>query len=358
MFFEIHDEGRIGYKHLTDADLGRSPRSHQTHIGLFDDVLTYLPHNKEIDDALLIYENRCDTMTVKFDRILRENGDYNSPKISTGGTGVVSIVSTVREISKNNPDIKDWYLFWFGLKSEQPVFFLFNDQSDTFQQITSMGISLQPGVKNRITNTDTYFTPLMSYLERIVNDNGKEIIRDVETTVTLGFSPRARRYRPYDIKRAEKIFEKLGRSGEELIDSYLSTKMTNGEIENFTWFNRDGESGLPYDFSIQEAGDITYIDVKTTSSTFNQPIVFSLQELSFIANTPNKYCVYRIYNCNDAIKKLKICGNYQSYALKILESILQLDKNISPMGAKLQTLKIVSNLTYEDFILGEDIDLV
>ena len=44
MFFELNDEKRIGYKQLTDADLGRSLLSHQTHIGLFDDVLTYLPN--------------------------------------------------------------------------------------------------------------------------------------------------------------------------------------------------------------------------------------------------------------------------------------------------------------------------
>ena len=43
-FFELHDEKIIGYKALTDADLGRSITSHQTHIGLFDDVLTIFIH--------------------------------------------------------------------------------------------------------------------------------------------------------------------------------------------------------------------------------------------------------------------------------------------------------------------------
>ena len=59
MFFTIHNEQKIGYKCLTDADLGRRHTSHQTHIGLFDDVLTFLPNNAELDDAMLIYKHKC-----------------------------------------------------------------------------------------------------------------------------------------------------------------------------------------------------------------------------------------------------------------------------------------------------------
>lgn len=33
MFFKLHSEGKIGFKQLTDADLGLG-KSHQTHIGL------------------------------------------------------------------------------------------------------------------------------------------------------------------------------------------------------------------------------------------------------------------------------------------------------------------------------------
>ena len=56
MFFKLHSENRIGYKQLTDADLGRSPTSNQTHIGLFGDVFTFLPNDIEIDDAMVIFD--------------------------------------------------------------------------------------------------------------------------------------------------------------------------------------------------------------------------------------------------------------------------------------------------------------
>lgn len=43
-FFKLNPEKRIGYKKLSAADLGLSSTSHQTHIGLFDNMLTFLPN--------------------------------------------------------------------------------------------------------------------------------------------------------------------------------------------------------------------------------------------------------------------------------------------------------------------------
>ena len=36
MFFTLHPERKIGYKKLSEADLGLSLDSHQTHIGLYE----------------------------------------------------------------------------------------------------------------------------------------------------------------------------------------------------------------------------------------------------------------------------------------------------------------------------------
>ena len=80
----------LGYKALTDSDLGRSS-SHQTHIGLFDDILTFLPNSIEIPDAMVIYNGNIEFLTANFDRIERANGQFNSPKIKTGGRYTVSV---------------------------------------------------------------------------------------------------------------------------------------------------------------------------------------------------------------------------------------------------------------------------
>lgn len=69
-FFKLHSERIIGFKALTDADLGKSITSHQTHIGLFDDVLTFLPNQPIIqDDAMLIYNSQAYILSLNFDRI-------------------------------------------------------------------------------------------------------------------------------------------------------------------------------------------------------------------------------------------------------------------------------------------------
>jgi hypothetical protein len=45
MLFEIHKEGKISYKRLSSADIKRG-NSHQTHIGLSNDSLTFMADNK------------------------------------------------------------------------------------------------------------------------------------------------------------------------------------------------------------------------------------------------------------------------------------------------------------------------
>ncbi len=135
MFFELHKENKIGYKLLSEADLGTGT-SHQTHIGLSGNVLQYLGSRDILsENAIFIYENNFDYIDAYFDRIQNPDQSFRSPKIRTGDS--VSIVSTIREkVQSNSPSLK-WYLIWFGLKNEKLVFFLFNNTSDDYQNISS-----------------------------------------------------------------------------------------------------------------------------------------------------------------------------------------------------------------------------
>jgi len=146
MFFKLHHEKKIGYKSLTDSDLGRS-NSHQTHIGLFDDILTFLPNSIEISDAMVIYNDSIELLTANFDRIERANGQFNSPKIKTGGRNTVSVVSFIRDKAREFSVDTQWFLFWFGLESNQPVFFIFNDKSNAFTNISDLGVKLVKALK-------------------------------------------------------------------------------------------------------------------------------------------------------------------------------------------------------------------
>lgn len=355
MFFEINDEKRIGYKCLTDADLGKSVLSHQTHIGLFDDVLTFLPNDTSVDDALLIYENKCMTLEVSFGRILRANGDYNSPNIKTGGRDVVSIVSNIREIAREKPKL-DWYLFWFGLKSSQPVFFLFNNTSEAFRDITDMGITLSEKVKSRLTVSDDGFSTIMQYLENIVNTSGENIIRELEIVSQTGVVRDGIKLRSYDIKKARDNFELIGKSGEDLVNKFLKIMQLSGQIISYTWFNESSESGLPYDFSIQElSGNIIYLDVKSTTLGSEQPIIFSNQELNFISTIENQYHVYRVYDIEQEEKHLRICKNYKNYASELNTKINKFVKDIQTINANIQAAKIIVPTDNTNFLFGNEI---
>lgn len=54
MFFFFDIEKRIGLKKLSNADLGTSDTSRQTHIGLYNDVLQFLGDNV-VMTAMLVY---------------------------------------------------------------------------------------------------------------------------------------------------------------------------------------------------------------------------------------------------------------------------------------------------------------
>lgn len=83
----------VHHKTLTDADLGVSITSHQTHIGLLNDMVRSYQKADRIIDALfytpeLGAEVRCKGV---LNAIQRENGAIEAPKLKSGGHDAVTI---------------------------------------------------------------------------------------------------------------------------------------------------------------------------------------------------------------------------------------------------------------------------
>ncbi len=95
MIYRLHDEGMIGFKKLSDADLGIGNGSHQTHIGLYEDVLTFLSNPAYIDNAALIYNGHICELPVELNKITNLDGTVRSPKIKSnyGGNGKILTVT-------------------------------------------------------------------------------------------------------------------------------------------------------------------------------------------------------------------------------------------------------------------------
>lgn len=355
MFFKLHRENRIGYKQLTDPDLGRRPTSNQTHIGLFGDVFTFLPNDIEIDDAMVIFDENVVFLSANFNRIENPDHTFRSPKIKTGGRDAVSVVTFIRDKAKEYSDTTIWYLFWFGLESEQPVFFLFNKDSATYNDIISIGVDLKENVKNRLEPKDTTYSALLNYLENIVNKSGKQIAEELEVIAQTN-DKNTLNYRTYDIDKARQIFSTIGRAGEELINKYFAEQLRKNRITHYEWKNKDKESGLPYDFSVETLqNEILYLDVKTTNYGFEQKMIFSSQEIKFVDSCQNKYYIYRVYSNNEK-KYLKICNNAKELFSPIYSKTTDFESILNEM-AKIESIKMAILPLQKTLVFGKEIPL-
>lgn len=338
MFFKLHKEGKIGYKQLTEADLGRA-KGNTSHIGLFGDVLTFLPDEIPFEEALFLYNDTSQNVPYYFDRIYRKNGIINSPKIRKGGKNVVSVTTLVQDIANKISDTKKWYLLWFGLESEKIVFYLFNSSSDEFNKLSEIIDLQKPKIKQQVNLGDENFNKLLLFIENYVNKNTSEVLQELEIASQIGTS---KKHKAIDLKKANKLFEETGKKGEELIANYLDFLKSTKQIFNFTWYNKNLETGLPYDFSIQENNQtIIYLDVKSTKYRFEQDMIFSSQEIEFIDDTPN-YSIYRVFDLSDDIEvpKLKICDSSKELASSIYRHIQELRGALKLKDVSLKSTKL------------------
>lgn len=176
MLFKLHKEGIIGVKQLSKADLGLSSTTHQTHIGLYDGILTFLPNQNYDGKGLFISNGKIEEeLGFSFGRIENKDGSFRSPNIKTGGFGVVSIVSHIRETVRRYEDDLNWYLIWFGLEDKKVVFFLFNNESQEYEKInTFVGLPKNGKVQEESTEGKL----LIEYLENL---NSPKTIKNTES---------------------------------------------------------------------------------------------------------------------------------------------------------------------------------
>ena len=342
MFFELHEERKIGYKQLSNADLGTRKTSNQTHIGLAKNVLTFMSNRDAIgEDSIFIYENSFDYLDAHFDRIERADGTFDAPKFRTGGRDIISVTSTIRDIVKKNGSDMKWYLFWFGLKNGKIVSLLFNQHSKDYEEICNLGLNLgnithgTKVVKNSLTNT------IAAFIEKRVNENGLPTIKDLEESSQIGLIQPNRRIGNFDIARANEIFKVIGRTGEELIAKHFEIKKQQCLIEHYEWYNREKESGYPYDFHYETTnGNIVYLDVKTTKYEFNRNMIFSSQELDYILQSDTDYSIYRVYFSSDNVPYVRICDNCKDLATRAAHLTSEYRKGLSLINTEFIGAKI------------------
>jgi len=330
MFFKLHSEHKIGYKRLSPADLGKGT-SHQTHIGLYGDVLNFLPSTDVVQTAMLICDDYCDIIDCYFDRIENPDGTFRSPKIRLGNTD--SVVRHIRDFASKDANA-EWYLVWFGLDSQELVFMLIKNASPDYEALSRYLSS----ARQVIDDTHPAFTAILRLIEQKIDMVSSDLQEELEIVAQVGEA--SRKYKPYDIERAKDIFRNIGRTGEELVNQYLEREKSLRHISYFQWMNASLESGLPFDFII-DAGLSTslHIDVKSTNFRFEQPIVFSSGEIDFIhASEYVNYRVYRVFDMGKEQKSLKICSSLQPFADEIHAQQLSYLKTLEKLRTKVSAI--------------------
>lgn len=330
-FFFFNDEKRIGFKKLSRADLGISNSSNQTHIGLYEGVLEFLDDTDVVKSAMLIYDDYCDILDCSFDRIKTPEGRYRSPKIRIGSNASSSIVYKIREFAKEDINA-DWYLAWTGLESKELVFWLIKGGSEDYK----IAQNFFPSKKSVLDEYSPTFDIAKDYLLKRINLVSVDVQKDIEVKSQIGDI--ARQYKPKDIENAERLFKETGKKGEELIAQYLDKEKKDGRIQSYLWANQSRESGLPYDFIID---DKQFVDVKSTRFDFEQFLYFSDTEIDFVSTKDSlSYSVYRVFDMNTEEKKLRICNDCNNYIKNINTPIVNIKKEMKVHRTLLDTLKI------------------
>jgi len=330
-FFFFNNENRIGFKRLTEADLGFSDTSHQSHIGLYEGVLEFLDDSDVVKSAMLIYENYCDVLDCSFDRIKNPDGSYRSPKIRIGQDPNISVVSKIREFAREHPN-DDWYLAWMGLESKELVFWLIKNNTADYATARKF-FSKDKMVLDEVSAT---YNEAKNYLLNRINFVSINVQKDIEVSSLTGNVKN--KYRTIDLENAERQYKQTGKDGEALIAEFLEKEKAANRINSFVWENKSSESGLPFDFIINEN---LFIDVKSTRFDFNQYLFYSNQEIEFAAShDKSSYAVYRVFDMNVEHKKFVICNNCQVYMNSIQRPIIDFKNAIRTEQALMHSIKL------------------
>jgi len=232
----------------------------------------------------------------------------------------------------------NWYLVWFGLENEELVFLLVQEQSLDYIKLVSLMGNLNSG---RIFQYHPNFNNIIFFLNNKVNNLNSSYFEELEllSQASEGVLITRRNPRKYDIIKAQKIFQRIGRQGEEVVNEHLEKQLFHKNIQNFNWVNKNTESGFPYDFEITDnSNKLIYSDAKSTSYKFEQPIFFSGQELKFINQNPNYY-IHRVFDMKEN-PKLKICHNIFDISHNFITNLNNFTYQVSQDYLKINSVKV------------------
>jgi hypothetical protein len=153
-------------------------------------------------------------------------------------------------------------------------------------------------------------------------------------TSSFRFSGRA--MSPSELQVSRQRAEIIGRSGEELIESYFRKCLESNIICYFNWVAVQNAIS-PYDFEMTTTGSnkIIFLDVKSTEGQFSSRFFVSFAEIIAMGQADNRYDLYRVYELNEIGGKLRIAEDMRNFANSIIASL-----NNLPYGVRIDGFSI------------------
>lgn len=152
-----------------------------------------------------------------------------------------------------------------------------------------------------------------------------------------------------ELKSAKQKAEGIGNAGEELIAMYFESLIETGNIAGYEWVSRHNAIA-PYDFKLTTpAGDSQILDVKSTQSTFTTQLHISMAEIIVMANSPERYDLYRVYDLTEKGGKLRISTNLKPFAQSLVDTLQQL-----PAGIRIDSISVDPN----QLSFGQEVDIL
>lgn len=320
--FAMHTENKIGIKRLSDADLGLG-KSHQTHIGLYGEVLAYLPDHFYSEKGLLFNDGNYNLVTMFFDRITNPDGTTRSPKFRLGEANTVSLVGCTREIVKDNPN-EVWYLLWFGIANGSIISILFNEQDNFFELMEIQGIMSKKEFKKVISDSDISFSSLVDTLQGWILSIMHDSLREIETSL---FSKKSLIARDLELNKIFNLSERLYsvyQLAVSHISQYLESQKHIGVFLGYELLPRIGNQSYSYIFSIiKKTGESKKMILKATEFDIKQPFMLNFEDLQLIHETHSYSAIgmIRLFEIDDNGCMMQICDSLQQLTSQVLDSL-------------------------------------
>ncbi len=121
--------------------------------------------------------------------------------------------------------------------------------------------------------------------------------------------------------------------GEELLNDYFALEQEAGRIHDYEWIANENAIS-PFDFWLQTSKDDERrkIEVKSTTSDFNQIMHISMNELLEMRDSTEPYELYRIYSIDEHTAKMRTAKNAREFAQGIISALEKLPKGVTADG--------------------------